>query len=136
MIDNVKLINVLIAAVKEEAFFDNIKVISAFPATKKPTLLKKTVIAVSCCLVDAAADSLGSSADAGAVKINANVYVPFINKEAVGNEVAKMLCAVVLEKFNVSAVNVCETFADSATECAVTKITFTLNDEIEFGGDF
>lgn len=127
------LINKIIEAAENDAFFKDVRLMHAYSKAVKPTLLKTAAVAFSCRKINLQSPALGGCADAGDTEISANIYVPYINNEITGEEIAKRLCSVIFSVLNVTAVNIAASAADAETECIVTKTAFSFNGQLEQG---
>lgn len=135
MINAEKFTDEIIAEMKENSFFDNKKVIKAFPDIPKPTALNKPVIAVGLKEISVDDHSIGQSVKTGNISISADIFIPYscggCSAEAIICEICKSAIG-----FGISAIRVSECAVDSDAQCFAVKSVFTFNDEIAFGGDF
>jgi len=122
------LVNQIILKAEQDAFFSNIRLMHSYAKTVKPTLLKSAVIAFSCRRIHLQPCAIGENADAGDIEISAGIYVPYINDEITGGEIAKRLCGMLFDMLHVMKVSISAPASDAETECMVTKAVFTLND--------
>lgn len=131
MINIINIVPDFIKRLAENDYFDEIKLIRAYPNTFKPTRMKQAVIAVSTIDVQANNMSLGQSAKQGVCSVQASVYVPFSMDGSVAQEAVQHICNSVSD-MNTISISVSETTADSTTECYITKAVFTFRNEFDF----
>jgi len=134
MINAESFVNEIIGKIRENGFFDDKKVIHAFPDIQKPVILKKAVIAVGLKEISVDDSSIGQASKAGNISVSADVFIPF---SLHGCSTEKIVCEICrsVSAYGISAVKISACCADSYSQCFVVKAVFTFNDEIVFGGD-
>lgn len=135
MINAENFVNAIISKIKENSFFDDKKVIQAFPDVQKATALRKPVIAVGLKEISVGDSSIGQQIKTGNISISANVFIPF---SCTGCSAEKCICEICKSVIGcgISAVRISECAADSYAQCFTVQSVFTFNDEIAFGGEF
>lgn len=119
---------------KNDGFFKDIKIISAYPLCKKPVKLLHPVVAVGFSNVKVSPHQIGSNAKAGEVSLFADIYVPSNMKTDCICDIFCRICASA-GQMNISSVSCGKTEYDKTAEAYVTKTVVTFNDEISFGGE-
>lgn len=131
---NIKtLLDDFVSALRKDSYFDNIKIISAYPYTSRPTELKENVVAVGFSDISLEPDGVGESSRYGQVKIFADIFVPFGVDSRKASEIFTHICEV-LNCYNVVSVSAYRTFANKETASYVMKSEIAFNGEIMFGG--
>lgn len=128
-----KIVDDFIDAARENEYFDDKKILRAYPPSVKPTLQKSPCVAVGIKEIRLDEAAVGQSVKRGSVSIFADVYIPFICKNASAEEIVCNLCRGA-ERFGISSISAGGAFYDAKTECFVTKTAFTFSDEIMIGG--
>lgn len=129
-----KIVGAFIENVKLNHYFDDKRVIEAYPEATKPTLLKSVCVAVGIKEITADENSVGESIKHGAIGIYANIYIPFSVSNACADEVLCQICRAVND-WSIASIAVSEMTADMKTQCRVVKSVLTFNGEFSFGGD-
>lgn len=127
------ILDELIRLIKSDDYFDNIKVIKAYPSDVKPTRLNSPYIAVGLGEVDMHSSSIDSAQRSGQISVFADVYVSGREDGAIIYDIFTRLCKV-LSCFNVLSIKADRTQYDTYTQANVLKGVITFDDEITFGG--
>lgn len=128
-----KEIDALIALLKANPFFDDIKITKAFPFINKPTRLSRTVIAVSPSKIDAQNISVGGESLFGDYSIDFDVFIPINDGTPVDTDVIEQLVCTLSKSFPKAAA-VSEITVNNNIFCCTAKCTFTFSGEIKIGG--
>lgn len=104
--------------------------ITAYPNVSKPSLLKSAVASFSVYDVETQTEGLGSEFQAGQIKVQASIYVPYRNKTENPDGIAEKICTVICSEFNIAGVKITKTEPDEDTECLVKHVIFTIDDEV------
>ena len=123
----------LIGIIKGDVYFDNIKVIRAYPSDIKPTRLNCPYIALGLSEIDMSSSSIDSMQRSGMISVFADIYVSGRNDGAVIYDIFTRLCEM-LSRFNVLSIKAERTQYDTYTQANVLKSVITFDDEITFGG--
>lgn len=127
------LLDELIGIIKGDTYFDNIRVIKAYPSDIKPTRLNCPYIALGLSEIDMNSSSIDSSQRSGTISVFADIYVSGRCDGAIICDVFTRLCEV-LSCFNVLSIKAGRTQYDTYTQANVLKGVITFDDEITFGG--
>lgn len=127
------ILDELIKIIKDNAYFDNIKVIKAYPSDVKPTRLGCPYIAVGLSEIDMHSSSIDSARRSGQISVFADVYVSGKQNCTLIYDIFTKLCEV-LSCFNVLSIKADRTQYDTYTQANVLKGIITFDDEITFGG--
>lgn len=107
--------------------------IKAFPDTYKSSYMQNSVTAFSVYGIDAEPEGLGENVYSGQLKISAAVYVPFSKKQS-SSAVAAVLCESLCSHLDIRGIKVLSAGPDDDTECVVSRVIFTIDNEIFEGG--
>lgn len=127
-------IDALIAQLKTNQFFENIKIVKAFPYINKPTRLSKTVIAVSPSKISAENISIGSESLFGDYSVDFDIFIPIQEGTPVDTAVIEQLLCT-LSSCYLKAAAVSEITADNTISCCTAKCTLTFSGEIFTEGE-
>lgn len=126
-------IDALISQLNTNSYFDEIKIIKAFPYTDKPTRLNKIVVAVSPSKINAENISTGGECLYGEYSIDFDIFIPVNKGTPVDTSVIEQLICTVAVCCP-KAVSVSEITANNNIFCYTAKCTFTFSGEIAIGG--
>lgn len=129
-----KIADSFIKLVAANDYFDDKRVVKAYPEATKPTLLKHAVIAVGIKEINIDEASVGESVKRGSVSVFANIYIPFCVHDVRCEEVVSQICRAACD-WSIISISASEMTADVKTQCRILKTVFTFNGEIFFGGD-
>lgn len=132
MIDTI--IDQLIDVIKKDKYFDNIRVINAYPFKTKPTRITKAYVALGIYEINMKSYNIDDSQRRGEVSVFADIFVPVHSDNGYISEIFMHLCDA-LKCFNVLSVSASGITADSDIQAVVMKTVITFDDEIHFGGD-
>lgn len=107
--------------------------IKAFPNTYKSSYMYNSVTAFSVYSTDAEPEGLGENVYSGQLKISAAVYVPF-SKNQSSSGAAAVLCESLCSRLNIRGIKLLCAEPDDDTECIVSRVIFTIDNEIFEGG--
>ncbi|MGN1329017.1 MAG: hypothetical protein ACI4V4_04880 [Eubacterium sp.] len=131
---NIKsLLDEFVLALRKDSYFDEIKIISAYPYAFRPTELKECIIAVGFSDISLESDRIGESSRYGQVKIFVDIFVPFGNDSKMACEIFTHICEVA-NCYNVVAISAQRTYANKETASYIMKTEVAFNGEIMFGG--
>lgn len=119
---------------KSDEYFDSVKIISAYPFTVKPTMLKENVIALGFSDISINDCCIGGDETDGYVKIFADIFVPLKEDGRIACQIFTRMCDD-LKDMNIVAVSAQRIYSDSKSTAYVMKTQFTFRGAIEFGGD-
>lgn len=134
MIKTENILSDFIDRLEADKFFENIKIIRAYPDEIKPTLLKKAVVALGIKSIDVDESSLGQNIKSGSYSIFADIFVPYSHDKQSMEQIVFRICRNISE-LNLVAIEVSGITANTTAECFVMKSVFTFNDEICFKED-
>jgi hypothetical protein len=126
-------IDFLIEKLKENCYFDNVKIIKSYPYSKKDTRLSKTVVAVSPSKIEAQNISIGNDTLYGDYSVDFDVFIPIQSGSPVDSSVIEQI-VVTLSECQPKSVYVSEISVNNSISCCLAKCTFTFNGKIEIGG--
>lgn len=131
---NIKtLLDDFVSNLRKDNYFDDIKIISAYPFLSRPTQLKQSVVAVGFSDITLESDRIGESSRYGQVKIFADIFVPFGNDSRRTCEIFTNICKAA-SCYNVVSVSAQRTYANKESASYIMKTEFAFNGEILFGG--
>lgn len=126
-------IDELISILRNNDALSDCKIIKAYPLMMKPTMLDKTVIALSLGEIEADNIELGGDCRYGYYKINLNIYCPYdLGANALENVVSNIVQS--LSGTYPASVSVSEINKNELIECLFVKCSFTYNGAMNFGG--
>jgi hypothetical protein len=128
-----KEIDVLTEALRENSYFDNVKIVKAYPYLNKATRLSKTVIAISPAGIDAKNISIGDENLFGDYSIAFDVFIPIQSGSPIESSVIEQLL-VTMSKCYPVGISVSEISVNNDISCCTAKCIFTFNGEIGIGG--
>lgn len=134
MTDLSGITNAFVEAAKRSCPLENMVYTAAYPHTVKNTVLKTVVVAFSVYDAEVSPEGIGENIYSGGIKISAAIYIP---KYLTGNgteaamNIAKALCSGLCSEFNITGLKVTAPQPDADTECVVTRVIFTVDDELE-----
>jgi hypothetical protein len=127
-------IDVLIEMLRANSYFDDIKIIKAFPYSMKATRLAKTVIAVSPSKVEGENISIGDNKMFGEYSIDFDVFIPILSGTPVKSDVIEQIVTTVSACYP-SGISVSAITVNNDISCTTAKCTFTFSGEISIGGN-
>lgn len=127
------ILDELIRIIKGNSYFDNIKVIKAYPSDINPTRLGYPYIAVGLSEIDMQSSGIDSAQRSGQISVFADVYVSGRQDCTLIYDIFTRLCEV-LSCFNVLSIKASRMQYDTYTQANVLKGVITFDDEITFGG--
>ncbi|MGN1421500.1 MAG: hypothetical protein ACI4XC_08310 [Eubacterium sp.] len=131
---NIKtLLDDFVSALRKDGYFDDIKIVCAYPYTPRPTELKDSIVAVGFSDISFESDRIGESSRYGQVKIFADIFVPFGEDSKKACEIFARICEAI-SSYNVVAVSAQRTYANKETASYIMKTEIAFNGEILFGG--
>lgn len=131
---NIKtLLDDFVSALRKDSYFDDIKIIRAYPFMPRPTELKECVVAVGFSDITLESDRIGESDRYGQVKIFADIFVPFGRDSRKACEIFTRICEA-LNCYNVVSISAQRTYANKETASYIMKSEIAFNGEIMFGG--
>lgn len=128
-----EIIDDFIGRLKLNAYFDDKKIMRAFPHSVKPTLPRRAAVVAGIKEIALDEASIGENVKRGSISIYANIYIPFTLNGVNAEKIVCQICKSI-DDFNIASIRVSETAPDMKTECYVTKTVFTFNDEFMLGG--
>lgn len=133
MINRADIVSVFIKTAQEHCTLENVVYIPAYPNTPKSSFMKNTVAAFSVYYEKTEPEGLGSEIYSGRLQVKLSVYTPFKENSVQGNETAEHICRALCSNLNITGVKTLALKPDTDTECMVTRVIFTLDDEIAYG---
>ncbi len=118
---------------KQDAHFENIKIIKAYPYVAKPTRLSKIVLCLSLAEISADNCSVGDNCIYGDYKIDIDIFVPY----KIGADVISDVFSNIVNACNdnlpigISTNNIKN---DRDTLCYTAKCSLVFNDALNIGG--
>lgn len=131
MIHRADIVNTFIKTAQEHCSLKNVVYISAYPYTAKSSFMKNTVAAFSVYYEDTEPEGLGSEFYSGRLQIKLSVYTPFQYGAVLGIETAEHICRALCSNLDIVGVKTLVPKPDKDTECMVTRVIFTLDDEVD-----
>ncbi|MDD6728276.1 MAG: hypothetical protein PUE08_03535 [Eubacteriales bacterium] len=132
---NIKtLLDDFVTMVRESGELEGVKLISAYPFTARPTMLKENLVAVGISDISLNACHIGFRESAGDVKIFADIFVPLEEDSRQASKIFTKLC-IALKSMNITAISAERIVASKEAGAYVMKTEFTFRDEILFGGE-
>ncbi len=134
MIDLSGITNAFVEAAKRSCPLENTVYTAAYPHTVKNTVLKTAVVAFSIYDTEVLPQGIGENTYSGGIKISAAIYIPKYltsNGTEAAMNIAKALCSGLCREFNITGLKVTAPTPDADTECVVTRVIFTVDDELE-----
>lgn len=120
--------------IKKNSYFENMKIVTAYPCEISPSRLSKVVIAVGISGADFFARGAGEEDVSGNIEVFADIFVPWRMKDNRTEEIFTHICEISVQCGAVS-IKADRIMSDKATGCYVLKSVFTFNDELVFGGE-
>lgn len=128
-----EILNDLISILKEDRYFDHIKVICAYPYSEVPTRAKECCVAIGFDEVKMTSLQLESGERMGDVSVFADIFVPIKDDSRKTCDIFSRICKC-FSVFNVVSIFSKRIEVDKNTQTYVLKTKITFNDEIVFGG--
>ncbi|MCD7797422.1 MAG: hypothetical protein LUG95_07490 [Clostridiales bacterium] len=113
---------------RSDSYFDDVKIVRAYPFTIRLTMLKESIVAVGFSNIEIEPYSVGGNDGCGKVKLFADIYVPLDDMSKRTNEILTHICRAA-ESMNISSILAERIYADKET------MSYVLKTEIEFYGD-
>ncbi len=130
MINRADIVNTFIKTAQKHCTLENVVYIPAYPYTPKSSVMKNTVAAFSVYYEETEPEGLGSEIYSGRLQVRLSVYTPFQYGAASGSETAEHICRALCSNLDIVGVKALVPKPDTDTECMVTRVIFTLDDEI------
>lgn len=124
------IIDELIALIKSDAYFSNIKVIKAYPCTAAPTRITAETVALGLEKINLSSASVDDSNRSGDVSVFADIFIPVKDNNGRASDIFTRLCSC-CSVYNILSVSAQRITVDITTAAYVLKTVFTFNDEIE-----
>lgn len=127
------IIDELTAVIREDSYFDDMKVIYSYPSAPKPSRINNVYIALGIGEINLRSDYIDDSKRMGEVQINIDIFAPL---KMSGRDVAKIftrLCSR-FDRYNVLSISASNIHIDNYIQANTLKTSVKLGDEIDFGG--
>jgi hypothetical protein len=128
------LLDDMLEKINANSFFDDMKIIKAYPCSVKPTRLNNVYISLGINKIDIKPYEIDDVNKAGEVSVFADIFVPIRMDNACMSEIFSRLCTV-LEEYNVIGISADRITADNDIQAYVLKTSITFSDEVIFGGE-
>lgn len=129
------LLSRVVGLIKYDGKFSKISVIQAYPSVVKSTRLNKICVAVGISGVNLHPSQIDSPARAGEVSVFVDIFIPFKMDGIHASDVFIDICDILSRSYNVMSVSASRLAVDECIQASVLKTSFTIYDQISFGGD-
>lgn len=124
----------IVSVIRLDSFFDDMKLVNAYPFQAKPTQLRYPVISICMGNMNLTSAEIGAGSRAGSVSLFVDIYIPFNYSKSDMCEIFSHICAS-LDDYCIEKISSQRVEADKLTSCYVMKNEFVFNDRILFGGE-
>ncbi len=132
MIKAEEILEEFIGALEADSFFDDIKIIKAYPHSIKPSFPSNAVVAAGIKHIELDDSGVMQSIKTGKYSIFTDIFVPYsLNRQRLEDIVFRISGDVA--KFNIISIEITGANADNTAECFVMRAVFTFGGEIGFG---
>ena len=124
----------LASLLKSDAGLADVKIVSAYPYSVRPSAIKESVIAIGFSDITLENCHLGSVEKAGEVKLFADIFVPVNSGSNSAHRIFVRICRA-LESMHIAGISAQRIYVDAHTQSYVMKTEITLKGKPELGGD-
>lgn len=128
------LIASIIKTLRDDHFFDNMKIIKAYPCNVKPTRLIQTCIAVGLNEVNISPCCIDDDSKVGEISVFIDIFIPIHIDNGCASEIFCKICNL-LNGYNIKSISAERAAVDAAAQAYVLKSIVTFSSEKLFGGD-
>lgn len=124
------LIDRLIEVISADDYFENIKIIKAYPCTIAPSRIAAETVALGFDEIRLSSSSVDDSSRAGDISVFIDIFIPIKTENSRACDIFSRICRC-LYVYNILSVSAQRISVDVNTSAYVLKTVFTFNDEIE-----
>lgn len=125
-----EIVEQIINTVKSDDFFNDVKIIKAYPNSNYPTRLGCDIVAVGLDEIQLCKRGIDELDNAGEISVFVDIFTPVKTEITRASEIFTRLCKC-LYCYNLVSISAQRIITDSERAAFVLKTKFTFNDEIE-----